>query len=840
MGQREGRRAAFGLWIAVAILCAVGVFAYMTNQAVVEKTAWVEHTHVVIEHIGIESTTLMRAITIRRGYALDPDPASLATYAAVIKTLGVNEAALRSLTLDNPTQQRHLDELAPLMKECVRRFDAAIETTQRQRDSRELERNEMQVAGALYVQVDAILSKMTDEELRLLILRRHASDTTVLVMRIAQLAGTVASLALLLVAFGRLRRATARRFASEQTARQGEQTLARILTAIGDGVIATDAEGRVIRVNRAAEQLTGWTAAACCGKPASEIVRFIDAQTREPIADPIARVLRERVALGFERSWLLVREDGSELAVASDSCAPARDDKGTIHGAVLVFRDVSEEQRARTFFRSLVERNTDGIALTTPEGVLTYASPAAARMLGRTAEAVIGTSLIDYCGPEHADDAVVECFVNRPDGTSSWIEMTSTNMIANPAVGAIVRNMRDLTERQHSEATLRRTEEQLRQAQKMDAVGRLAGGVAHDFNNMLSVILSYTACMLEDLTPTDPMHADLDEIRKAGERAADLTRQLLMFSRQQVIEPRNVDLNAVLTNMQRMLQRLVGEDVEVAVTKTTTGNVLADPSGIEQVVMNLVVNARDAMPTGGKLTIETADVILDEDYASHHIGVTPGAYVMLAVSDSGTGMDAATQERIFDPFFTTKEIGKGTGLGLSTVFGIVTQSRGSIWVYSELGLGTTFKVYLPLAAPLESRRRNLATSPLTLRGNETILLVEDEEQVRAVASGILSRAGYKVDEVRTAGEALLHCEQHPEAIHLLLTDVVMPQMSGPELAKRLAPSRPEMRVLCMSGYTDDSIVRHGVLEASFAFLQKPLTPDALRRKVREVLDRAVA
>jgi len=394
----------------------------------------------------------------------------------------------------------------------------------------------------------------------------------------------------------------------------------------------------------------------------------------------------------------------------------------------------------------------------------------------------------------------------------------------------------DLAERRRSEKALRESERQLRHAQKMEAVGMLAGGIAHDFNNILSVILSYGDMVLSELKPGEPMRDDIEQIRKAGQRAADLTRQLLMFSRQQVIEPKVLDLNDVLADIDKMLQRILGADVDlVTLPGSPLGRVRVDPGSIEQVIMNLVVNARDAMPTGGQLTIETANVDLDEAFVRAHHAVKPGPHVMLAVSDTGVGMDQATMARIFEPFFTTKERGKGTGLGLSTVFGIVQQSGGSVWVYSEVATGTTFKVYLPCVdAPIDSVRSSEA--PTNLRGSETILLVEDDDQVREVALAILRKSGYQVIEARHAGEALLHSERHLGKVHLLLTDVVMPQMSGPELAKRLEGSRPEMKVLCMSGYTDDSIVRHGVLEAHLAYLQKPITPDSLTTRVREVLD----
>jgi PAS domain S-box-containing protein len=393
--------------------------------------------------------------------------------------------------------------------------------------------------------------------------------------------------------------------------------------------------------------------------------------------------------------------------------------------------------------------------------------------------------------------------------------------------------------RERAERALQDTEEQLRQSQKMEAIGTLAGGVAHDFNNILSIILGFGELILADLGPSDPMRNDLEQIVRAGRRASDLTRQLLAFSRRQVLQPRIVNLNDDIAAMTKMLHRVIGEDIELAfVQGEGLGSILVDPGQMEQVLLNLVVNARDAMPHGGKLTIETSNIDLDAAYGGEHLGVEPGAYVAVTVSDTGAGMDRATQARVFEPFFTTKEHGKGTGLGLSTVHGIVKQSGGHIWVYSEPGKGSTFKIYLPRARAGAGEGEPLSQGKRTLHGSETILLVEDDEQVRNLAVTVLRRHGYRVLEAASGGDALVITERHRGRVDLLLTDVVMPRMSGRELWERVSVLQPGTRVLFMSGYTDDAIVRHGVLGSEFDFVQKPVGPTALLSKVRAVLDRA--
>ena len=424
----------------------------------------------------------------------------------------------------------------------------------------------------------------------------------------------------------------------------------------------------------------------------------------------------------------------------------------------------------------------------------------------------------------------------KKDGTIIDVEITSYPLSFAERRAKLVL-ISDVTKRKQTEEALRVSEEQLRQSQKMEAVGKLAGGVAHDFNNLITVINGHTDLSLRRLKQDDVLYRKLETIREAGERAASLTRQLLAFSRKQILQPKVLDLNQVIVETNKMLQRLIGEDIDLLIGLTPDlGKVKADPGQIEQVLMNLSVNARDAMPKGGKLTIETANIYLDGEYASRHLSVSPGHYVMLAVSDTGCGMEAETQARIFEPFFTTKEVGKGTGLGLSTVYGIVRQSGGNIWVYSEVEQGTTFKIYLPCVdSPTEQFKIGTDETDAPA-GTETVLLVEDEEMVRDMTREILLESGYQVLEAKHGHDALRVAEQYRGPIHLMLSDVVMPRMSGRELAEKLLPLRSEMKVVYMSGYTDDAIVHHGVLDEGMAFIEKPFTPKALALKLHEVLN----
>jgi two-component system cell cycle sensor histidine kinase/response regulator CckA len=422
----------------------------------------------------------------------------------------------------------------------------------------------------------------------------------------------------------------------------------------------------------------------------------------------------------------------------------------------------------------------------------------------------------------------------KKDGTIIHVEVKAHDLDFDGKRARLVA-IHDVTERIRAEEALQEKEEQLRQSQKMEAVGTLAGGIAHDTNNMLSVVLSYADLIAADLAPGDPHLDDLREISNAGTRAAEMTRQLLLFSRQQVLERQVIDLNVLLAGLQKLFARILGEDIAVECRPSdAAARIHANPGHVEQVLMNLVVNARDAMPEGGKLTIAIANVSFEGTPAGSALPAGPGAYVRISVTDTGIGMDRATQARVFEPFFTTKTCGKGTGLGLSTVFGIMKQSDGTVRVSSETGKGATFDVYFPrVEAAVE--RRTLAPEPSTVRGTETIVVVEDEEPVRAVVCSILRRHGYDVHEAASPEYGLILCGKLTHA-RLLVSDVVMPGMSGPELARLVVRSRPDIRVLLMSGYTGDSLDRYA-LNSEIAFLPKPITPESLTRKVREILDR---
>ncbi|MGH9789375.1 MAG: response regulator [Candidatus Acidiferrales bacterium] len=530
-----------------------------------------------------------------------------------------------------------------------------------------------------------------------------------------------------------------------------------------------------------------------------------------------------QVAIALERAQLL---GGLEKEVEARTAA--------LHTEVERRKRVQEE---REQFFAL---SRDLFCIADFSGHFKLVNPAWQEVLGFSADELLAQPYLEFVHPEDREATLADTkrllagsevisFENRyacKDGSYRRLRWSAT---APRGMQLIYAGARDVTEE-------RLLEQQLRQAQKMEAIGRLAGGVAHDFNNMLGVIIGYSDHVLDGLDPADPLRKGVEEIKEAGLHAASLTHQLLAFSRKQVLEPKVLDLNEIVRECENILRRLIDEDVKLATElEPDLGRVKVDPGQVQQILMNLAVNARDAMPRGGKLTIETANVELDEPYARLHLGATAGSFVMLAVTDTGCGMDAETQSHIFEPFFTTKEPGKGTGLGLATVFGIVKQSGGYIWVYSELEQGTTFKVYLPRVEETAEHMAKPKAQRRLPRGVETILAVEDAAPLRQLTRKMLESLGYRVLEAKEPIEALELAIQQEGPIHLLLTDVVMPSLSGPELANRLACQRPEMRVLYVSGYPKDAIVHHGVLQPGIAFLQKPFTREALAFKLREVL-----
>ena len=512
----------------------------------------------------------------------------------------------------------------------------------------------------------------------------------------------------------------------------------------------------------------------------------------------------------------------------------------------VVFRDVSQRKQSEEHLRRLaqaVENSRELIGMGDPESRITFGNRAFLQSLGYSDQELIGMSWSVVFSPSNRpglEDEMRraiferggwkgECLQRRKDGTDLPVFL-SVGLLTD-SEGSVTGTMgiaQDITER-------KKLEEQFRQAQKMEAVGRLSGGIAHDFNNLLGVIIGYSEIIEEGLGQDTKLRRNAREIKKAGQRAASLTRQLLAFSRQQVLEPKVLTLNAIVADTEKMLRRLIGEDIELTTSLAPgLGHVKADQGQIEQIILNLAVNARDAMPDGGKLIIETGNITLNDEYTLRHPPTIPGDYVMLVVTDTGIGMDTQTQTHIFEPFFTTKELGKGTGLGLSTVYGVVKQSGGYIWVYSELGLGSTFKIYLPQVD--EPVQQSLSTDIATgsLRGSETVLLVEDEPSLRSLTRTLLEQSGYTILEANGGGEATEIARLHPGPIHLLLTDMVMPGINGRALAEGLRAMRPDMSVIFMSGYM--AFTAHGLLDSEANFLPKPIARDALLRKLRDVLN----
>jgi len=639
----------------------------------------------------------------------------------------------------------------------------------------------------------------------------------------------------------------ARQAEREQSGAQ-QRLLSAIVESTEDAVVSTSLDGTIMSWNAGAEQLYGFTAAEAIGQPLSIVV-------------PEERAGEVRASLEAQGAGMPMkqydterrRKDGSVVPV-SITLSSIKDRSGAITGGAGIVRNISERRRVEEALRHAEERLR--YALDTARVGIWEGHPAADRFfwselyekLHGLAPGTFGGRFEDFIACVHPGDRdqVLEVIARAgrlrqaaefeyrtiwPDGKEHWIRAIGHyeyDDTGTPVRGAGIAV--DVTAQ-------RLLEEQFRQAQKMDAIGKLAGGVAHDFNNMLTAILGYAGFLLESLPADDPRRSDVEEIVKAGQRSAGLTRQLLAFSRRQILEPRIVRLADVVSGVTPMLRRLLGETVDLHTGMGDRGSVKADVGQIEQVLVNLAVNARDAMPDGGRLTIETADVVLDAGSVHGHPGMRPGPHVMIAVTDTGHGIEDATLRRIFEPFFSTKPKGEGTGLGLATVYGIVKQSDGYIGVTSAPGSGTTFRIYLPRTDEVEEVDREDAKPQRAPRGTETILLLEDEDVVREFASKALMNGGYDVRVAQTSQIAIDFARECKDRIHLLLTDVVLPGTSGPAAVAQMSQHHPNAAVLYMSGYTDDAIVHHGVLAAGVALLPKPFTSDALLRRVRDTLDR---
>ncbi|MCP3980881.1 MAG: PAS domain S-box protein [bacterium] len=646
----------------------------------------------------------------------------------------------------------------------------------------------------------------------------------------------------------------------QEAFRSSEKKFRNTFEQVAAGMVTAKADDTLLQVNPAFCTMLGYTESEMLRKKVSDVCHADDVdQAREQLHEIMQG---KRRVTDLEARYM--RRDGT-IAWGHTTTVWNFDDDGTPKYSISLIQDITHRKHAEQELRESQQRFEE--LVNSVEGVVWEADPDTLRFsfVSRKAEAILGYPPQEWLAQPrfwrnrvHAQDLhevmtelqqaldgdrgslELEYRMVRADGEAVWLRDSIGIVRAGTRAVKLRGVMVDVTTRKHAEEALRKSEEQLRQSQKMEAIGRLAGGIAHDFNNLLTAITGYSEFLIRGLGNDHPQFREAAEIAKAADHAADLTKQLLAFSRQQVLEPKLIDLNDVVEDLHSMLNRVIGETVELNTTLDAEAcMVKADPGQLRQVLLNLAVNARDAMGGDGELTILTEIVDLQEDYAEEHPDVQRGTFVMLAVTDNGCGMNDETLARLFDPFFTTKQPGEGTGLGLSTVYGIVKQSGGHIYVYSEPGRGTTFKVYLP---QIEGDGHEAETEPRSMtqlsRGSETILLVEDDPSVRELTQEILQMNGYRVIAASDGAEALTICENLAEQVHLIVTDLIMPNLGGRELAERVGPILPETKILFLSGYTDCTVMQQGMLQPGSSFLQKPFSPTGLAIKVREVLENA--
>ena len=837
---------------AIVIVIAIGVYSYLDGEAYRAAAAWAAQSRNLVDRTQALLSLLKDAETGQRGYILTGNIDYLAPYTAALPQIAAMRARLGSLATAEPGDAQRLSDLigmrlAEMAETIAIRESAGVEaaTAVVQTDRGKQTMDEIRaLAARLIAAENAELAR------RETAVARHGYETRILV-----LAGTIVLALLIWLASARVNHLVRSQEgliadlaeAREREAR-GRAALATTLRSIGDAVITTDAAGGIQFMNPVAEGLTGWSNAAAEGKPLPEVFRILNESTRQPVENPVTKVLHEGTVVGLANHTILQARDGRQIPI-DDSGAPIPGEKGDVAGVVLVFRDVTQRRQTQRNleeserrYRLLFEANPSPMWVYDTDTLKFLAvNEAAIKHYGYSREEFLAMTLRDIRPTEDVPALLADVAIRtsqlhtdgpwrhrKKDGSIISVEITAHPIQFGPAKARLILAS-DVTERM-------RLEEQLRQSQKLEAVGQLAGGIAHDFNNLLTVVEGYAELVYGDLAEDDPKRASVQEILVAAQRAASLTRQLLAFSRRQMLQPIHLNLNSNVASTQRMLSRLLGENIEI-VTQLADGlwDVYADPGQIDQIILNLAVNARDAMEHGGRLTITTANVEVDAGSAAA-AGVAPGKYARLTLSDTGEGMDAETQRHIFEPFFTTKEVGRGTGLGLSTVYGIVKQSGGQILVESEPGRGSAFTILLP--ARDGSSQADLpggAPAAESQTPEETVLVVEDDQVVRQLVATMLRFGGYKVISPATPEQALVVCADPQTRIDLLLTDMVLPDTDGAIIAETAARLRPGLKVLFMSGYTEHAVLRRTPIDPATPFLQKPFTKSALMSKVREAL-----